>query len=143
MQPLQGYLAIPLQQNPMGLLDVTVSLNGITSRFHVDTGASQSCLDRTHISNLSLIETEVEYMAMGLGGEQNVSKVTIDNFMVDSHLIGGFDLHVIDLSQVNEAVAQLGAEPIDGILGCDFLRQYQAVIDYGDEVLYIKISPSG
>ena len=139
MQPLQDYLAIPLQSNAMGLLDVTLSLNGIICHFHVDTGASQSCLDRTHVDNLSLIETEVEYMAMGLGGEQKVSKVTIEDFMIGSHAMSDFDLHIIDLSEVNAAVAQLGAEPIDGILGGDFLRQYQAVIDYGDEMLYIKV----
>lgn len=139
MQPLPDYFAIPLTPNQMGLLDVDVSLNGINGRFHVDTGASQSCLARTQIANLSLVETEMGYMAMGLGGEQKVSKVTIDDFRIDTYLIGRFDLHVIDLSAVNTAVEQLGAAPIDGILGCDFLRQYHAVIDYGDERLYLKI----
>lgn len=139
MQPIHDHIAIPLHTNQMSLLDVAVSLNGSSSRFHVDTGASQTCIDRKHMDHFPLIETNLDYMATGLGGDQKVSKVTIDQFMIGKHGIGQFDVHVIDLSAVNMAAAQLGAEPIDGVLGNDFLRKYHAIIDYRNEMLYIKL----
>ena len=45
---------------------------------------------------------------------------------------------MLDLSAVSEMYQSVGFKPIQGILGGDFLRQYQAVINYQTLELTLK-----
>ena len=47
-------------------------------------------------------------------------------------------LYVMDLSHVNEALANKQASPVDVILGADVFEKQAAVIDYGTSSLFLK-----
>ena len=50
----------------------------------------------------------------------------------------GLQIVLIDLSHVNQALANHEAPEVDGILGADVLRLGRAVIDYEKNRLFLK-----
>ena len=82
---------------------------------------------------------KVEDKATGIGS----TKMPISNALVSKLSFGDFDLFeyqmtVINLNHVNEALQKMDAKTVDGIIGADVLWKYQGVIDFGGKVLLVK-----
>ena len=44
---------------------------------------------------------------------------------------------LLDLSHVNNTLNTQGVEQIDGVIGADFLKKNNAIIDYGQNKLFL------
>lgn len=114
-------------------LCIDAFINDAKVNLLVDTGASKTVLDKTRFEKIagdSKIKKH-KHEATGLGTntmktfEAVLRKISIGNITVKSYKAG-----LLDLSHVNESYAKLNKKAIDGVLGSDFMKKYNTVIDY-------------
>ena len=108
-------------------------INGKTARFVVDTGASRTVFDKDRI--LSYIDdpefSEKEGISAGIGGTDISSFIfNIEELSFGELKINDYQAVAMDLSNVNNSYAMLDIPPVEGVLGGDLLRKFNAVISY-------------
>ncbi|MCB0401365.1 MAG: clan AA aspartic protease [Flavobacteriales bacterium] len=120
----------------------SVTLNGKPASMIIDTGASRSVFDENRIvqflghNNLE----EHDRLSSGLGTNTMTSKkVKLDNLTLGDLQLVNYDATILDLGHVNTSYEKLELEPVDGILGGDILKDYQAIIDYAGKVLVLSM----
>lgn len=113
---------------------VSAFINGQLANVLVDTGASQTVMDRNRM-NLFSNETEFEttgQLSKGLGTDgMEGHHFIITQFILGDLLLAELAVTLLDLSHVNSSYEQLDLCPIDMVLGGDILHKYASVIDYG------------
>lgn len=135
----KGYSKIPLILGDTNHLEVSASINGITGRFILDTGASNTCVGVDKASYFKLVSEDSEIKAAGAGATDMETLVSAKNKIK----IGGWkktkqQIVVFDLVHVNEALKTHNSLPVDGIIGADILIKCKAVIDYSSRNLFLK-----
>lgn len=118
----------------------SAKLNGKEIRLLVDTGASKTVFDRTrflmHKEEEDLSSTEE--LTTGIGTNTMESELAVlDCFEIGSLTLSDYPIVVLDLTHVNESYGMIGKEPIDGVIGGDFLMAYKAVIYYAKKQMKI------
>jgi hypothetical protein len=141
----RSYVKIPLSVNSLGHFEVDAKLNGIDAKFIIDTGASGTVIDETSSSDFNLLLlTQSEDKAAGLGTNTlQVTKSAGNEIILDGFRIENWEVGIINLSHVNEALSARGAKIVNGVIGADIMNRFSAVIDYGDKALYLKSIVAG
>lgn len=108
-------------------------INNKPARFVVDTGASRTVFDKDRI--LNYIDNpefnEKEGISAGIGGTDISSFIfNIEELSFGDLKINDYQAVAMDLSNVNNSYAMLKLPPVDGVLGGDLMKKYQAVINY-------------
>lgn len=108
-------------------------INNKPARFVVDTGASRTVFDKDRI--LNYIDNpefnEKEGISAGIGGTDITSFIfNIEELSFGDLKINGYQAVAMDLSNINNSYAMLKLPPVDGVLGGDLMKKYQAVINY-------------
>ena len=141
--------AIPLKINSIQQhgyhVMLKVKINRKTARMVLDTGASQTVMDRQRVHNF-VAEREFEKneaLSTGLGTNSMESHIArIRKIQLGKLILKDASLLLLDLSLVNQSYEQLGMKPIDGIIGADILVKFRAVIDLNKKILKLTISKS-
>lgn len=115
-----------------------VTINGISCRFLLDTGASKSVVDKkffeTKFGKKSV--RVIKQQTAGLHSSTAESYVaTAKKFEVGGYMANQFDIALVDLHHVNSTYKHLKIKAIKGILGSDVLLESGAVIDYKTQKL--------
>ena len=135
--PLQ---IISIQKQGFHLI-VKIKINRKSARMVVDTGASQTVMDRERIHNF-VAEREFkksEALSTGLGTNSMESHIAhIRKLQLGDLVIKDMSLLLLDLSMVNSSYEQIGVKSIDGIIGSDILVNHRAVIDFEKKILKLK-----
>ncbi len=137
------YIKIPLVFTATNHLELVAQINGITGRFILDTGASNTCVgfDKTDFFKLTSQESQLKAAGAGATNMETLmatnNKINIGTWK-KKHL----KIVLFDLVHVNEALIAHNALPVDGILGADILIGADAIIDYKKRCLYLKNSKS-
>ncbi|GAB3938423.1 aspartyl protease family protein [Mucilaginibacter myungsuensis] len=121
------------------LLDIVIY--GNTFKIVLDTGASRTAFDKSMLeAHEEALISESDRLSTGLGTNEMASFTAIipDMFIGDLH-IQDQQVAVLDLSTINIAYRQLNHPEVLGVLGGDILLKYKAVIDYGKEVMKLKV----
>jgi predicted aspartyl protease len=135
----RGYVRVPMSRIPTGHFTIAGMADTTQLRVILDTGASHTVLDRRRAERFDLETTEREGRAAGLGtADQAVGTGALANVRFGPVHFETMPVAVLDLSHVNQALAMLGVEPIDGIVGADVLLGGDAVIDYATQSLYLR-----
>lgn len=117
-------------------------VNGQPVRFLLDTGANHICFDRQFVEETLQEQSSVvghDEINVGIGGNDfETSIIHISGLKIGRMQFKEMDVRVLDLSAVSEMYQSVGFKSIQGILGGDFLRQYQAVINYQTLELTLK-----
>ena len=119
---------------------IAVTLFGKGFILVLDTGASKTAFDKTLLfeANPSILMNLTDRLSTGLGTNSMVSfTAVINDLTIGDLLIEEFEAAVLDLSAINIAYAQLNHPQVLGVLGGDILAKYKAVIDYGNELLWL------
>ncbi len=135
----KGYIRIKLKKINTNHFEMKGKLNGVKGRFILDTGASNSCISIDLAEKFNLIATESETKAAGAGAigmETKIAKSTV--IEINKWCYKGFTIVLFDLSHVNTALTEHGADAVDGIIGADILEKGKAIIDYDTKCLYLK-----
>ena len=135
----KNYSKVPLVLTATNHFEIIAKLNGVTGRFILDTGASNTCvgLDKIEFFNLSSKESKIK--AAGAGATDMETLISTKNHIQ----IGRWKkkkskIVLFDLVHVNQALTAHNALPVDGIIGADLLKKAKAIIDYDKRSIYLK-----
>jgi predicted aspartyl protease len=134
-----GYQPIPLIRTPSGHIVLRAQINDASPvLFLLDCGSPYSILSLDYVKKLDLkLDHKIVVDESSGGGEVQIFQTHIKNLVVGSttwlpkHIAG------MDFSYVKVGV------PLSGVIGLDWMRAHQAVIDLFDNVLFVKVSTSG
>lgn len=123
---------------------VQAELNGIPVSLVVDTGASHTCIDRSAFKRCTAsrpdtpsrlrcsVDEGMSDTVMGLGGRRlSHSFDTIDVLRFGELEVRSYRVVLVRLANINRMLRLIGKDPIDGLLGCDLLSQYNVRMDFG------------
>ena len=119
--------------------EIKAEINGVSGRFILDTGASNTCVGIDKADMFKLVSEVSEIKAAGAGARDmethisNKNKIAIGDWKYKKQKIVLFDL-----IHVNEALIAHQALPVDGIIGADVLNNARAIIDYKKKRVYLK-----
>jgi predicted aspartyl protease len=119
-------------------LMLTIKVKRKEFRLLIDTGASRTVFDETqmklHFPRTKLLP--LDRLSTGLGTSTLQGNFTIlSSLTLNKHSIKNYKAVVLDLQHVNESYSQINIPKIDGVLGSDLLKEWNAVIDYGKATL--------
>lgn len=115
---------------------IRVKLNNRNATLLIDTGAASSLLDINQANEYDFKYNATNGTFAGVGGLSSKYKLSQYKFNHDSCALNVFPLGA-DLKFVTESFEESGM-PIAGILGSDFLRTHDAIIDYKNQTLIIN-----
>ncbi len=126
-------------------MSINVKINGHEILLLLDTGASRTVFDINriyHYVNDTTFQLN-EQMSTGLGTNSMESNI----FEMESFVLGDMQLRnyltvAIDMKHINDTYKLLDMEPIDGVLGGDILKDFDAKIDYKSLTLSLKFHKS-
>lgn len=111
------------------------------ARFLIDTGASRSVIDENIIEEFNLHQDmiENEILASGLGTNEMKNFLTcIPHFQINNFILKNLNIIAIDLSHVNQSFKLIEKEPVQGVIGGDILKHFDAIIDYKKSTLNLN-----
>ena len=135
----KGYVKIKLKKTITNHFEVKAKINGVKGRFILDTGASNSCVGYDMVEKFKLATKESKIKAAGAGAsEMDAHNSSQNSLEIGNWNYKNLNLVVFDLSHVNIALKNHGAEKVQGIIGADILDKGEAIIDYKKKRLYLK-----
>ena len=140
-KPSHNKINIPLRFSKNRHLIGAFVLNEKPAFFLIDTGASNSCVDKTRADYFNM-EAEGDNLPLqGAGQERlNAQSSRKSSLYYLDHEIYHLNFMLIDMNTINAALAEQEEENIDGIIGADILHKKKAVIDYDQCCLYLNES---
>lgn len=115
---------------------VEAELNGKVLRLVIDTGASHTCINKSIVKSLKPSKFPSIYKVMGIGGRGLFHSICkVDFLKIGELLIKDYEIVTLRLSNINKMLKLIKKKPIDGLLGCDVLINYSAIIDFENHVI--------
>ncbi len=127
-------------QEAMNLIElpiVTVNVNNSRLNFVIDTGCSNSCINKSVTEKLKIPCKDLGNTHIGIEG--NVAHLTTSSIgfrLKKKNYL--FDFNVTNMDNAFNYIKEMNGIQLHGLLGSDFLSKYNYVIDYKDCILYKK-----
>ncbi|MEI6817551.1 MAG: retropepsin-like aspartic protease [Bacteroidota bacterium] len=128
---------IPLRFTDLGdggcHIIIKARMNGKIARMIIDTGASHTMFDRIRFERFAADATleKSGQSSTGVGGKNMETHYSmVKKFAIGDMKFMNYEVVILDISHVNQALESGGMRPVDGIIGGDFLSEYRAIIDY-------------
>ncbi|WP_396590682.1 TIGR02281 family clan AA aspartic protease [Allomuricauda sp. R78024] len=135
----KSYVRIPLVLTETNHFEIVAKINGVSGRFILDTGASNTCVGMDKIDFFKMISEVSDIKAAGAGATEMETLVSSKNkIRIGDWKKGKQKIVLFDLVHVNEALTSHNSLPVDGIIGGDVLKKGKAVIDYDKKCLFLK-----
>ncbi len=135
----EGYKKIKMKISKTNHLLIKGKINGVSGNFILDTGASSSCVDFEGIEIFKLAAQDSATKAAGAGAVGMLTQIAEKNkLQLGRWQTPNFHLVIFNMSHVNLALKEYKAKPVHGIIGADILINGKAIIDYKNEVFYLK-----
>lgn len=119
-----------------------IFINDVEAHFVIDTGASHTVVDSNRLNRFSdkpKLEKQ-EALSTGLGTNEMQSAVTqLKTIRLGELTLQRRKVAVLDLSHINQTYRALGLKEIDGVLGCDLLKKYQADIRFSTRKIFFYL----
>ncbi|MFC4096199.1 retropepsin-like aspartic protease family protein [Euzebyella saccharophila] len=136
----KGYCKIDLKVTATDHFEIKAKINGITGRFILDTGASNTCIGFDKVEQFKLTSEASEIKAAGAGGTNLETLISVKNKIeIGEWKKKKVKIVLFDLVHVNEALVAHNVHPVDGIIGADVLKKVKAIIDYDKSCVYLKM----
>lgn len=135
----KNYTPIKLNLTLTNHFEIEAKINGISGRFIVDTGASNTCIGFDKIETFKLKSKESKIKAAGAGATNMETLISTKNTIkIGSWSYKKLKIVLFDLVHVNDALIAHNSTPVDGIIGADILKKGKAIIDYEKRLLFLK-----
>jgi hypothetical protein len=118
---------------------IEAKVNGVSGRFILDTGASNSCICNTLEINFNIISKETIEKASSATSEISNTKISKNNTIQIGKWENKINLITFDMSHINHALNEKKINSVSGIIGADILKKSKAILDYNKNKLYIKL----
>jgi len=133
-----GYQEIPLRLSKNKnflIIDVSLGKNQALETFILDTGASLTSIDQKIEARYKFKKQGKEFITGGAGGNRFLTHKVI----IPSMNLGNFSANNQMASIQHYSHIKIAEKPIAGMIGLDFLRQYQAILDVTHKRLFLKL----
>ncbi|WP_420321522.1 aspartyl protease family protein [Flagellimonas sp.] len=135
----KSYVSIPLVLTETNHFELTAKINGVSGRFILDTGASNTCVGMDKIEFFNMVSEVSEIKAAGAGATEMETLVSSKNkIQIGKWKKKKQKIVLFDLVHVNQALTSHNSLPVDGIIGADLLKKGKAVIDYEKRFLFLR-----
>lgn len=135
----KGYVKKKLKLTKTSHFKTSAFVNGVKGSFIVDTGASNTCIDKNLVEQFNLTPESSDTKAAGAGAIDMETQIAKNNKIVLSKWKSkNNNIVIFDLSHVNQALINHNSKPVHGIIGADLLKKGKAVIDYKKNTIYLK-----
>lgn len=136
----KGYSKIKLKLTKTNHFEIKATINSVKGRFILDTGASSSCVGFEAIERFNLKVKDSDIKAVGAGASDMLTQISkSNNLKIGTWKKNRVALILFNLSHVNNGLINHNADPVDGIIGADVLKNGKAIIDYEKKYLYLKL----
>lgn len=137
----KNYSKVPLILTATNHFEIVAKINGVSGRFILDTGASNTCVGFDKIEFFGITTKESKIKAAGAGATNMETLISTKNQIeIGAWKKNKSKIVLFDLVHVNEALTAHKALPVDGIIGADLLKKAKAIIDYNKRYVYLKQS---
>lgn len=121
----------------IGLPIVTFYQGDRKFHFLLDSGATNNCINTKFLDIMEYSDTDKKSSVYGMEGNTvNTGIVNIDLYYKGNHFSDEFIS--IDISKAFDEVKRECNIEITGILGSEFLSKYKYILDYKDNIAYMK-----
>lgn len=138
---LLGFTAVPLEEVSTGHHLVETSINGVSGRFVLDTGANVTVISESSAERFRVSEAKSGFAGIGAGlpsaAGRRASQASIDSFEIGSVPIRQDRIVIADLGQLLTSLGQVADQDVAGIVGQDALTEHRAIIDAARPMLYL------
>jgi len=134
-----GYFTVKLNFLKTKHYSLRAEINGISGKFILDTGASNSCICTSLENKFNVITTNNVEKASSATSEISNTKISKNNTIQIGKWKNKIHIISFDMSYINQALAEKEIELVDGIIGADILKKSNAILDYKSNKLYLKI----
>lgn len=135
----KNYIPVPLVLTATNHFEIQAEINGVSGRFILDTGASNTCVGLEKAEMFHLVSEVSEIKAAGAGARNMDTFISNKNSLkIGSWKHKKQKIVLFDLVHVNEALIEHEAAPVDGIIGADVLNKARAIIDYRKKRVFLK-----
>lgn len=122
---------------------IDCSINGKSANMLVDTGASRTVFDSNRIDlffDKKKRKSKVkDKLSTGLGtNSMKSSSLRLEEFEISGITFWNYNAILLDMTHVNQSYSMLKLPAVDGVIGCDILCAYKAVIDFDKKILKLK-----
>lgn len=133
----RGFVRVPLRLNSTDHFDVAGALNGHTTRFIVDTGASTTLIDEKTAVRSDIGVAATTFAAKAEDGRvEPLGTATVNELAIGDFKIPKAEVLVVNVSR-DVLHSQNAEETNAGLLGAEHLAFNFAVIDVGGMALYL------
>jgi Predicted aspartyl protease len=135
----KDYIKVPLVFTETNHFEIVAKINGVSGKFILDTGASNTCVGMDKIELFKMVSEATDIKAAGAGATEMETLISAKNkIQIGDWKKNQLKIVLFDLVHVNQALVSHNALPVDGIIGADVLKKGKAVIDYNKKCLYLK-----
>ena len=134
-----GYFAVKLQYLKTKHYSIEAKINGISGKFILDTGASNSCICTSLENNFNVISKETIEKASSATNEIINTKISKNNTIQIGKWENKINLISFNMNHINQVLGEKKINSVDGILGADILKKSKAILDYKSNKLYLKL----
>ncbi|RMA79496.1 retropepsin-like aspartic protease [Umboniibacter marinipuniceus] len=139
----RGYVAIELTENRFGHFVAHGQLNSNPVDILVDSGATTTVVDRSFVERINAATRESTIRAVGLGGSQGYLEIVdFNSFSLGDQFLDANDMKVMNLEHINRVYRSNEVRSLSAIIGSDYLKAHNAIIDYDNNLLWLQPSAS-
>ena len=136
----RGWKTMPIRVTKGWNLYVDSKLNGKSAQLMIDTGAFTTLIHRPFVREMRLKTRDTPYTSGAVNlDERGLQLAVISRFAVGPYLVKGKEVGVMNLDGLIHGDLLQGQPPVAGLLGSEFLRRNNAIIDFGTRTLYLKL----
>ena len=136
----RGWKNMPIRVTEGWNLYVDSKLNGKPAQLMIDTGAFTTLIHRSFVKEMRLKTKDTPYTSGAVNlEERGLQLAVIRRFAVGPYLVKGKEVGVMNLDGLIHGDLLQGEPPVAGLLGSEFLRRNNAIIDFGTRTLYLKL----
>ncbi|MEO7723828.1 MAG: aspartyl protease family protein [Chthoniobacterales bacterium] len=136
----RGWKTMPIRVTKGWNLYVDGKLNGKPAQLMIDTGAFTTLIHRPFVREMRLKTRDTPYTSGAVNlEERGLQLAIIRRFAVGPYLVKGKEVGVMDLKGLIHGDLLEAEPPVAGLLGSEFLRRNNAIIDFGTRTLYLKL----
>jgi hypothetical protein len=130
----QGYRYVPIQVTAVGRIEVIGSVGANSYSFLIDSGSPLTILQSTIKVAGWLFRPYSGTIYFAVGQTAQASSGGLQGFKLGAQDIGDRGFVFANIPKLQTGFSH----PVGGIIGGDFLRVYQAILDIGGGALYLK-----
>jgi predicted aspartyl protease len=118
---------------------IECKVNNVKGKFVLDTGASNSCINYLSTDKFNINFMISKEKASSATNQINQTFYSKDNLLKIGDLEkNNFDVFLFDMTYINDSLKEKGINELDGIIGSDVLKEFNANINYKKKVLSLE-----